>query len=161
MPTREQMEKLASQAPLTTTQPAPDESPDDWWDAPARRARRSLARRRSVAATPIKGNYDEMNTDLLPTAYHEAGHAVVAWCLGLELQSINIRPGNERAGDIYLSRKWKSTFPGRGGHIRSSPRSGHHTGPISAIRCRLTGATCRERVGKAGRTLLVWGRGYQ
>jgi ATP-dependent Zn protease len=32
-----------------------------------------------------------MNTDLLPTAYHEAGHAVVAWCLGLEVQSINIR----------------------------------------------------------------------
>jgi ATP-dependent Zn protease len=33
-----------------------------------------------------------MNTDLLPTAYHEAGHAVVAWCLGLEVRSINIRP---------------------------------------------------------------------
>jgi ATP-dependent Zn protease len=29
---------------------------------------------------------------LLPTAYHEAGHAIVAWSLGLMVQSITIRP---------------------------------------------------------------------
>jgi len=31
MPTREQMEKLASERPLLTQEPAPDESPDAWW----------------------------------------------------------------------------------------------------------------------------------
>jgi hypothetical protein len=33
MPSRQQMERLASQAPLTTPEPAPDESPDGWWDS--------------------------------------------------------------------------------------------------------------------------------
>jgi hypothetical protein len=33
MPTREQMEKLASQRPLPASEPAPDESPDAWWDS--------------------------------------------------------------------------------------------------------------------------------
>lgn len=33
MPTREQMEKLASQRRLTTSEPAPDESAEAWWDA--------------------------------------------------------------------------------------------------------------------------------
>jgi hypothetical protein len=33
MLSREQMEKLASQRPLPTTEPAPDESLDAWWDS--------------------------------------------------------------------------------------------------------------------------------
>src|ERR1700733_893848 len=33
MPTREQMEKLASQRPLPAPEPAPDELPAEWWDA--------------------------------------------------------------------------------------------------------------------------------
>jgi ATP-dependent Zn protease len=44
-----------------------------------------------------------MNTDLLPTAYHEAGHAVVAWCLGLEVQSINIRL-DDASGSAVIGR---------------------------------------------------------
>jgi hypothetical protein len=31
MPNRQQMEKLASQRPVTATEPTPDDSPDGWW----------------------------------------------------------------------------------------------------------------------------------
>jgi ATP-dependent Zn protease len=38
------------------------------------------------------------DSDLRATAYHEAGHAVVAWSLGLEVQSINIRADDAGGG---------------------------------------------------------------
>ena len=43
-----------------------------------------------IEVCPVSSPFEAIN--LLPTAYHEAGHAVVAWCLGLEVQCINIRP---------------------------------------------------------------------
>lgn len=43
------------------------------------------------------------------TAYHEAGHAVVAWCLDLEVGSATIVPDNDSAGHVMIEPEEPST----------------------------------------------------
>jgi ATP-dependent Zn protease len=42
------------------------------------------------------------HSDLRGTAYHEAGHAVVAWSLNLGIHSVTIRADNVRAGETKI-----------------------------------------------------------
>ena len=39
------------------------------------------------------------DSDLRATAYHESGHAVVAWSLNLRVHNVSIRADNVRAGE--------------------------------------------------------------
>src|SRR5689334_15696863 len=44
---------------------------------------------------------------LLSTAYHEAGHAVLAWQLGLKFREVTIDPREESLGHIsYVIPRW-------------------------------------------------------
>jgi hypothetical protein len=43
------------------------------------------------------------------TAYHEAGHAVVAWCLDLDLGSATIVPDGDSAGHVMIEPEEPST----------------------------------------------------
>jgi hypothetical protein len=43
------------------------------------------------------------------TAYHEAGHAVVAWCLDVEVGSATIVPDNDSAGHVNIEPEEPST----------------------------------------------------
>ncbi len=43
--------------------------------------------------------------ELLP--YHEAGHAVVAWCLGLAIREVSIKPNKKSLGRCYHSGRTK------------------------------------------------------
>jgi peptidase M50B-like protein len=43
-----------------------------------------------------------MSTDLHATAVHEAGHAIVAWSLCLQVHSVSINPDNVREGETKI-----------------------------------------------------------
>jgi ATP-dependent Zn protease len=52
-------------------------------------------------ANPAEAN-EQSNTKLIATAYHEAGHAVMAMQLGRTLQKVTIVPGQIQTGGVRL-----------------------------------------------------------
>lgn len=44
-----------------------------------------------------------MSPDLRATAFHEAGHAVAAWQLGLGIKSVTIEPGANYLGLCHFN----------------------------------------------------------
>jgi hypothetical protein len=51
--------------------------------------------------SPLKQT-DSVRLQLVSTAYHEAGHAVMALALGRLVQKVTIRPGRSRVGEVRL-----------------------------------------------------------
>ena len=45
---------------------------------------------------------DEPSHQLVSTAYHEAGHAVMALALGRDVQKVTVRPGRSQLGEVRL-----------------------------------------------------------